>query len=74
MINRIKEITNRVFEDLKELNEYIYHNPELGYEEHKSSKAHKELLKKYGFQVEEEYLGIKTGFKAYYEGKNQAQR
>ncbi|NLV89151.1 MAG: M20 family metallopeptidase [Tissierellia bacterium] len=69
MINRIKEITNRVFEDLKELNEYIYHNPELGYEEHKSSKAHKELLKKYGFQVEEEYLGIKTGFKAYYEGK-----
>jgi len=69
MINRINEITNRVFEDLKELNEFIYHNPELGYEEFKSSKAHIDLLKKYGFSVEEEYLGIKTAFKAYYNGK-----
>lgn len=69
MINRINEITNRVFEDLKELNEFIYHNPELGYEEFKSSKAHIDLLKKNGFSVEEEYLGIKTAFKAYYNGK-----
>src|SRR5690606_12088018 len=49
--------------------EFIYHNPELGYEEFKSSKAHIDLLKKYGFSVEEEYLGIKTAFKAYYNGK-----
>ncbi len=69
MLDRINEITNKIFEDLKELSEYIYHNPELGYEEFKSSKAHIDLLKKYGFCVEEEYLGIKTGFKAYYESK-----
>lgn len=66
MINKINEITNSIFNDLKELNEFIYHNPELGYEEFKSSKAHIDLLKKYGFTVEEEYLGIKTAFRAYY--------
>jgi len=69
MIEKINEITKSIFDDLKELNEFIYHNPELGYEEYKSSNAHIDLLKKYGFEVEEEYLGIKTAFKAYYKGE-----
>ncbi|MBU5254664.1 M20 family metallopeptidase [Tissierella praeacuta] len=69
MIEKINNITYSILNDLKELNEYIYNNPELGNEEFKSSKAHIELLRKYGFQVEEEYLGIKTGFKAYYKSK-----
>lgn len=71
MMERINSITHKILEDLKRLNEYIYHNPELGNEEFKSSKAHIEILRKYGFQVEEEYLGIKTAFKAYYESKKQ---
>ncbi len=71
MINKINEITNSIFNDLKELNEFIYHNPELGYEEFKSSKAHIDLLKKYGFTVEEEYLGIKTAFRAYYRSQKE---
>ncbi len=70
-MERINSITHKILEDLKRLNEYIYHNPELGNEEFKSSKAHIEILRKYGFQVEEEYLGIKTAFKAYYESKKQ---
>lgn len=71
MIERINEITQSIFQDLKGLNEFIYNNPELGYEEFKSSKAHIDLLRKYGFEVEEEYLGIKTAFKAYYKSKRE---
>lgn len=71
MIDKIKNIILSILNDLKELNEYIYNNPELGNKEFKSSRAHIDILKKYGFQVEEEYLGIKTAFKAYYESKKQ---
>lgn len=68
MINKIKELTESIFNDLKELNEYIYRNPELGYKEFKSSEAHIELLKKHGFNVEDNYLDITTAFRASYEG------
>lgn len=71
MMEKINSITHSILDDLKRLNEYIYHNPELGNKEFKSSKAHIEILRKYGFYVEEEYLGIKTGFKAYYDSKKQ---
>lgn len=63
----IKEVTKHAVElkqELKELSEYIFENPELGHEEFKAYKAHVELLKKHGFEVEEEYIGIKTAFKA----------
>lgn len=63
----IKEVTKHAVElkqELKELSEYIFENPELGHEEFKAYKAHMELLKKHGFEVEEEYIGIKTAFKA----------
>ncbi len=69
MMEKINSITHSILNDLKKLNEFIYHNPELGNEEFKSSKAHIEILRNYGFHVEEEYLGIKTGFKAYYDSK-----
>ncbi|EXJ24342.1 Catalyzes the cleavage of p-aminobenzoyl-glutamate to p-aminobenzoate and glutamate, subunit A [Alkalibacterium sp. AK22] len=55
--------------ELQELSEYIYANPELGHEEVLSSKAHVELLKKHGFEVEYPYLGIETAFRAVYKGK-----
>ncbi|WP_353094028.1 M20 family metallopeptidase [Tissierella praeacuta] len=70
-MKKINSITYSILDDLKKLNEYIYHNPELGNEEFKSSKAHIDILKKHGFQVEEEYLGIKTAFKAYYKSKKE---
>lgn len=71
MLAAINSITSNILDDLKELNQYIYNNPELGYEEFKSSKAHIDILKKYGFYVEEQYLGIKTAFKALYESEIQ---
>nr|WP_207751273.1 M20 family metallopeptidase [Anaeromonas frigoriresistens] len=50
--------------ELIDLSEYIYNNPELGYEEHKSSKAHVDLLKKYDFDVDEKYMNMDTAFRA----------
>lgn len=69
MKDRIQELIKELKDELIELSEYIYYNPELGHEEYKSSKAHIKLLKKYGFDVEEEYLGIKTAFRAEYKGQ-----
>jgi len=63
VVNNIEQIK----EQLIELSEYIYANPELGYEEFKASKAHVDLLVKHGFTVETGYLGIETAFRATYD-------
>ena len=42
---KVLEIIKEIKAELIQLNEYIYNNPELGYEEFKSSKAHMALLK-----------------------------
>lgn len=64
MISKMKELIEEIESELIELNEYIYQNPEIGLQEFKACKAHVNILKKHGFDVEEEYLGIKTAFKA----------
>ena len=66
ILNKLENKFNEIFEDLKELNEYIYKNPELGRKEFKACEAHKNLLKKYGFEVEENYIGIPTAYLAKY--------
>lgn len=38
-------------------------------QEYKSSKAHKDILKKYGFSIEKKFLGFETAFKAVYKGE-----
>ena len=68
MNNKIKLYINEIRDELVQLSEYVYHNPEIGLEEYKSSKAHVDLLKKYGFDLEENYLGFETAFKATYVG------
>lgn len=67
----INKIIKQLRPELQELSEYIYDHPELGHEEVKSSKAHVELLKKHGFDVEYPYLGIDTAFKAVYKGNKE---
>ncbi|GAA0177391.1 M20 family metallopeptidase [Clostridium sediminicola] len=64
MINKVNAIIERIEKELIELNEYIYKNPELGLKEYKAAKAHVDLLRAHGFYVQEEYIGIKTAFKA----------
>ncbi len=56
--------------ELVELSRALYENPELSNEEHSSYLKHVELLKKYGFDVEEKYLGLPTAFKAVYGDEN----
>ena len=62
----IKAACEAVMPELKKLSEFIYNNPELGYQEYKSSAAHVELLRSKGFTVEYPYLGIETAFRAEY--------
>ncbi|MBF8983937.1 M20 family metallopeptidase [Lutibacter sp. B2] len=64
MIKKVSECIENISEECIQLSEYILENPELGNEEVKACKAHVDLLKKYGFEVEEEYMGIKTAFRA----------
>lgn len=64
MINRVDNVLENFKNELIDLSNFILENPELGYGEVKSSNAHIKLLKKHGFKVEEQYLNIKTAFKA----------
>ncbi|WP_300392580.1 M20 family metallopeptidase [Fusobacterium sp.] len=66
MLENLSKKYNEIFSDLKELNEYIYANPELGRKEFKACKVHKEILKKYGFKITDNYIGIETAYLAEY--------
>lgn len=66
ILENLKKKYDEIFQDLKTLNEYIHDNPELGRKEFKASKAHKELLRKYGFKVTDNYIGIETAYLAEY--------
>lgn len=70
-MENILKIVEEISEDLDELRKFIYDNPEIGFEEYKSSKAHIDLLKKYGFEIECPYLGCETSFKAVYDSKKE---
>lgn len=67
ILKRVEEISG----ELDELRKFIYENPELGFEEYKSSKAHIDLLKKHGFEIECPYMGCETSFKAVYDSKKE---
>lgn len=49
-------------EELYALSNYIYSNPEIAYNEHKAAAALAEILRKYGFDVEEKAGGLDTAF------------
>ena len=65
-----KEILSALFDEyrneLKDLNEYLYNNPELGLQEYKACTAHADILKKYGFKVEKGFANLETAYKAYF--------
>ena len=60
--------------ELKELALKIHDNPELGMEEFKACAWQKELLSKYGFEIEEGFCGIETAYRATYKGKKAGPR
>ncbi|MBR5980870.1 MAG: amidohydrolase, partial [Firmicutes bacterium] len=59
-----KETSDAIKEDMIALSDAIFSHPELGYEEFKSSDAHAQVLRKYGFDVEKPYMGLETGYRA----------
>ena len=65
-IESIEKAVAEAAPDLKKLALDIHANPELGRQEYKAAKWQAELMTKYGFEVEEEYLGIPTAYKAVY--------
>ena len=71
LLQNLSKKYDEIFSDLKELNEYIYNNPELGRKEFKASEAHKNILKKYGFKVTENYIGIETAYLAEYSSEKE---
>lgn len=67
--DRIDKIVKALEPELKELSHKIHDNPELGLEEHKACAWQVELIKKHGFEVEENYCGMPTAYRAVYKGK-----
>ena len=71
LLQNLSKKYDEIFKDLKELNEYIYANPELGRKEFKACEAHKNILKKYGFKVTDNYIGIETAYLAEYSSEKE---
>jgi amidohydrolase len=69
MKDKVIRIINDLTPELNELSLEIYNKPELGYEEFQSCRLHTEILKKYGFDVQTNFSGVKTGFKAEYKSR-----
>lgn len=61
----------KIHANLCEISDYIYENPELGNEEFKSSEKLISFLQDHNFEIEKEFLGIKTAFRAIYDSKKE---
>jgi amidohydrolase len=70
MDTNVMSLISQIKDELRQLSNYIYKNPEPGNKEYLASEAHAAILEKYGFKVERSYLGIETAFKAVYDTGN----
>lgn len=64
--NRVKYAVERFKEELSVLNKTIWEAAEIKYEEYRSEAAVIEVLRKHGFQIEEQVADIPTAFRAVY--------
>jgi len=60
-----------IHKELCEISDFIYHNPELGNEEYKAVEKLTSFLQEHDFEIETEFLGIKTAFRATYDSKKE---
>jgi len=67
--DNVNKIVDNLETELKAMSHKIHDNPELGLHEFKACALQIEILKKYGFSVEEEFCDMKTAYKATYKGK-----
>ena len=64
MKDHILRVVDAHLDEIFEITKFMYDNPELGNEEFKACQALCESFKKHGFEVEREFCGIPTAFKA----------
>lgn len=67
--DNIIKVIEEYREEITELCEYIFENPEMGFQEYKASKALKQFLENHGFTVEMGAAGLETAFRAEKKGK-----
>lgn len=60
-----------IHKELCEISDFIYHNPELGNEEYKAVEKLTSFLQEHDFDIETEFLGIKTAFRATYDSNKE---
>lgn len=66
--NELERLVNCSVDNEKQkafdINDYIFNNPELHYEEYLACQKYVEMLTKEGIKVEDKFMGIETAFKA----------
>ncbi|WGX75228.1 M20 family metallopeptidase [Paraclostridium bifermentans] len=60
-----------IHKELCEISDFIYHNPELGNEEYKAVEKLTSFLQEHNFEIETEFLCIKTAFRATYDSNKE---
>ncbi|MCU9808921.1 M20 family metallopeptidase [Paraclostridium bifermentans] len=60
-----------IHKELCEISDFIYQNPELGNEEYKAVEKLTSFLQEHNFEIETEFLGIKTAFRATYDSNKE---
>ena len=71
---KIIEKIDSMREDLLTLSHQIHANPELGFQEYKAVGFISDFLEKHGFEVQKEYCGLETSFRAVKKGKSEGPR
>ena len=65
MKQQMNSFLTTCYEDLKELNYFLYSNPEESYKEYKACQKITDILSKYGFSIKNNFLNFETSFYAY---------
>lgn len=60
-----------IHKELCEISDFIYQNPEIGNEEYKAVEKLTSFLQEHNFEIETEFLGIKTAFRATYDSNKE---
>jgi amidohydrolase len=61
---KIEDYIEHLRGELLDVDQYIFNNPEVGFQENKASQKLMEVLKKYGFKVDHPIGGMDTAFQA----------
>ena len=74
IIERVSTVVEPLRSELVEMSQTIHDNPELGGQEKLAKQLQVDLLRKYGFEVEENYCDFPTAYRAVYKGRKPGPR